>query len=197
MARRFFQLAFWAALIQLGIPGTPCRAQVPALQSGSTLAATASPAPAEENHKGERREKEFRREYLTPDQQKKYDSLPPEQQEKMRENWERWQNMSKEERNQLRATAEAHRQKMLQEVDQAIKESGLQLDDKTREEYVQRYTQERRKIEQKLQKEMEEERKPLVQALIARLKAEFEAKSPPASTASPSPAPAATSPPLK
>ncbi len=85
----------------------------------------------------------------------------------------------------MREADQQRRQKMLQEIDEALKQSGLQLDGKTKEAYVQRYTQERHKIEQALQKEIEEQRKPLVQDLIIRLKTEFQDKVLP----SPSPAP--------
>jgi hypothetical protein len=75
------------------------------------------------------------------------------------------------------------------------------LDDRDREEYAKRYTQERRKIERNLQAEMDKIRRPLVKALIEQLKAEFQGKSsPPPSTApetSPSPATAGTSSPSK
>lgn len=193
MARRFFQVALWAALIQTGI-FSPCQAQTPDAQVAASP--TASPSPsAPDDGRGERHGRQFRRENLTPEQQKKYDSLPPDQQQKMLENLGRWQRMSNDEKNAMREADNARHQKMLEEVEAAIKQSGLQLDDKTRDEYVMRYTEERRKIEQQLQKEMEEKRRPLVQALIDRLKTEFEARSSPA--ASPSASPAATSSPSK
>jgi flagellar biosynthesis GTPase FlhF len=131
------------------------------------------------------------------DQHKFFEHLPPEQQDKFRENFQRWQNMTQQEKNALREREALRRQKMLQEVDKAIKESGLQLDPQTRQMYVIRYTQERRAIEQALQKEMEAKRRPLVQDLTNRLNAEFKAMASPAPTAatsssSPAPAPAAT-----
>lgn len=189
MARRFFQIAAGAALIHLGLlfPAL-CHAQSPAPQ------ASASPS-APDDIKGGKHGRTFSRENLSPDQQKKYDSLPPEQQQKMQENWERWQNMTPEERKEMRDNEKLRHEKVLQEIEEALKESGLQLDDKTRDEYVMRYTEERRRIEQKLQMEMQEKRGPLVQDLIARLKAEFQSKSSPspaASSPSPSPAPASS-----
>ena len=188
MARRFFQLAVGIALIQTSLPSPSCHAQNPA--PASTTAAATSPTPSENGPKGKRGRVLFDREKLTPEQQKRYDGLSPDQQAKMRENWERWQNMTPDERKFWQESEKQRRQKMLQEIDEAIQQSGLQLDDKTREEYAKRYAEERRKIEQKLQKEIEEERRPLVQALIERLKEEFQDKSSP--VASPGPASSAT-----
>jgi hypothetical protein len=111
------------------------------------------------------------------------DRLPPEQREKFRENFQRWQNMTPDERKALREREENRRQKMLQEADSSIQQSGLNLDKNTREMYVLRYMQERRKIEQQLQKEMDEKRKPMIEEMIRRLQGEFK------STASPSPTP--------
>ena len=186
MARRFFQLVAGAALIQLGILTAPSKAEAPATQPSPASAASSS--SPEENPKVKRERPQFRRENLTPEQQKYYDNLPPDQQQSVRENWQRWQKMTLEERERFRENEKVRHEKMLAEIEAAIKASGLQLDDKGRDEYMKRYTEERRKIEQKLQKEMEEKRRPLVQALIERLKEEFSDKSSPAA-ASPSPSP--------
>lgn len=124
-----------------------------------------------------------------PMARKIFESLPPEQQEKLRDNYQRWQQMSPEERKELREREQQRRQKMLKEIDEAIKQSGLQLDEQTRAAYAARYAEERRAIEEKVQKEMEEKRRPLIQDLINRLKKEFQGKSSqpsPASTAAPS-----------
>lgn len=95
--------------------------------------------------------------------------------------------MTPQERNALRDREAFRRQKIFQEIDKSITESGLQLDKDAREMYMLRYTQERRKIEEKLQKELEEKRKPLLEDMNARLKAEFKAMTP-----KPSPSPASS-----
>ncbi len=59
------------------------------------------------------------------------------------------------------------------EIDHAIKQSGLTLDDERRKAYAGRYVQMRRKIEQQLHTELETKRKPQLDALVDRLKAEF------------------------
>jgi len=65
------------------------------------------------------------------------------------------------------------KKKILQEIDGAMKESGLNMDDERRRIYSWRYIQMRRKIEQQLREEMEMKRKPQLDAMVARLKSEF------------------------
>ena len=65
------------------------------------------------------------------------------------------------------------REKIAQEIQQAIIKSGLRLDDDQREVYALRYTQERRKIEEALRKEMDQKRQWMVGDMLARLKIEF------------------------
>lgn len=96
--------------------------------------------------------------------------------------------MSPEERQALILREKNRRDKAAQEIEDAIKKSGLQLDKDRREVYALRYTQERRKIEEQLRKDMEEKRKPLVSDMVERLKVEFQ----PTPSPSPSPAPAAS-----
>ncbi|GEM_PF-5788095 len=65
------------------------------------------------------------------------------------------------------------KKKILQEIDDAVRNSGLNLDDNRRQLYAWRYIQRRRKIEQQLHGELEAKRKPLVDALVERLRGEF------------------------
>ena len=187
MARRFFQVthaAIIVALILFGIPGVyhVCNAQDAAPQN----TAAPSSSPADTSPRGPKHgERTFNRDALPSEEQNYYDGLSPEQQARFRENYPRWVKMSREERNQARASEARRNQMIAQEIEAAIKESGLQLDDKTRDEYIMRYTEERRKIEQQMQKE----RRELIQAMIAHLKEEFQNKSSPTPATSQSPAP--------
>ena len=117
-----------------------------------------------------------------------FDRLTPEEKARFEENFERWKVMSPEERQALILREKNRRNKAAQEIEDAIKKSGLQLDKDRREVYALRYTQERRKIEEQLRKDMEEKRKPLVSDMVERLKVEFQ----PTPSPSPSPAPAAS-----
>ena len=124
-------------------------------------------------HRGPGREGGFR----------KLDDLPPEQREKLIENFKRWQNLPPEQRKELMERFDKRRERMKQEIEQAITQSGLQLDEERRAAFVSRYAQERRKIEEALHKEFEAKRKPLLDEMMQRLKAEF------STNASPAPSP--------
>ena len=121
---------------------------------------------------------------------KAIEALSPEQRKRFQENFMRWMNLSPEEKKTLREREEWRKEIMAQEVEHALKQSGLTLDPVHRELYAKRYAEERRAIEMQLRKEVEEKRRPLVQALISRLKQEFSGPLPVAST----PAPGAVTP---
>lgn len=118
--------------------------------------------------------------------QKLFDRLTPEEKERFKENFERWKALPPEERQALMMHEKMRRERMLQEIDETIKKTGLQLDKDRREMFALRYAQERRKIEEQLRREMEEKRRPLLKEMIDRLSNEF------SSSASPSPSPAAS-----
>lgn len=100
-------------------------------------------------------------------------ALTPEQRKRFQENFQRWANLSHEEKGALRDREEIQKRIRQQEVQTALEESGLQLEGERREQFVQRYAQERRRIEEQLRKETMEKRQPLVKDLVAKLKAEF------------------------
>ncbi len=101
------------------------------------------------------------------------EALTPEQRKRFQENFVRWMNLSPDEKKILREREDFRRQRVAEEVDRALKTSGLNLDPARRELFAKRYAEERRKIEEQLHKDLEEKRRPLVQALVARLKDEF------------------------
>lgn len=118
------------------------------------------------------------------------DELPPELREKFRLNFQRWKNMTPEERKALRDREEERRQRRIQEAEKSIQQSGLQLDKEAREKYIQRYMQERQSIEMQLQKEMEEKRRPLIEDMVKRLQSEFKSGDPPPTSSGTSASPA-------
>jgi|GEM_PF-1588094 len=204
MAGRYHSIVF-SALLQLAILSISS----PAQDATPSPAPTASPEPSSQGPRLPRRSPpnqnkdirmfQDRSPFLKKgnefdDSRKFFEHLSPEQREKFQENYQRWQEMTPEERNAIRNRDENRRQRILQEIDKAIAASGLQLDKDSREMYILRYTQERRKIEEKLQKEMEEKRKPLLQEMNNRLKQEFNGVSSGKSGASPTPAEAQASP---
>jgi hypothetical protein len=116
-----------------------------------------------------------------------FDQLSMDQQAKFLNNLDQWKAMSPEEQELYRDRELFRREKIAEEIQQAISKSGLRLDDDQREVYVLRYTQERRKIEEALRKEMDQKRQAMVTDLLARLKVEFTATPSPAGTPAGSP----------
>jgi hypothetical protein len=108
--------------------------------------------------------------------QKRFAEMSPEDRQHLERNAERWMKMSPEERAALRANAEDRREHIRQEAQAAARDAGLSLDEHRREIFERRYMQERHQFEQSLRKEMDERRQQELPAIIARLKAEFEAQ---------------------
>jgi hypothetical protein len=117
---------------------------------------------------------------------KALDALTPEQRKRFQENFLRWANLSPEEKKLLRDREEVRKKIVAQEIDFAIKETGLELDPERRELFAKRYGEERRKIEEQLRKESAEKRKPMVKEMVARLKQEFATPAQLPATAQPS-----------
>ncbi len=99
--------------------------------------------------------------------------------------------MGPEERKVLREREQAYRARVKLEVDAALRDSGLRLEGEKREQFEQRYLQERRRIEHELRQETEAKRQQQLPVLQERLKKEFQE---PASITSPSAPAASTSP---
>ena len=112
--------------------------------------------------------------------------MPPEDRQAFRRNAERWMQMSPEERKIMREREQLYRERVKREVDAALRDSGLRLEGEKRDQFEQRYLQERRRIEHQLRQETEAKRKEELPALQERLKKEFQETSPSAaSTGSP------------
>ena len=111
---------------------------------------------------------------------KAIEALTPEQRKRFQENFLRWSNLPPEEKKALADREIFRRKKIAEEIDAALKDSGLELDADRREQFGRRYGEERHRIEEQLHKDLDEKRQPLIKEVIAKLKAEF-------STAAPSP----------
>jgi uncharacterized membrane protein len=109
---------------------------------------------------------------------KALEALTPEQREQFRQNFARWISLTADDKKSLRDLQEIRRKHMQDEIEEAITQSGLQLDPERRQMFVKRYTEERKKIEEALRKETEERRGPRLEELRNRLKAEFSAPAP-------------------
>ena len=119
-------------------------------------------------------------------------AMPPEDRQIFRRNAERWMQMGPEERKVMREREQAYRARVKQEVDAALHDSGLRLEGEKRDQFEQRYLQERRRIEHALRQEVEAKRQQQLPALKERLKNEFQEPSPSVTSA-----PAASSSPKK
>ena len=91
-----------------------------------------------------------------------------------RRNAERWLKMDAQQQQLLRERERVRQQQIRSEVDTAIRQSGLRLDQKGREQFEMRYRQERRQIERNLREEFESKRQQELPQLNERLKKEFQ-----------------------
>jgi dsDNA-binding SOS-regulon protein len=102
-----------------------------------------------------------------------FEQFSPDQKKKFLDNLNQWKAMSPEEQELYRDRELFRREKIAEEIQDAITKSGLKLDEDQREVFALRYTQERRKIEEALHKEMDAERQAMVGEMLGRLKTEF------------------------
>ena len=93
--------------------------------------------------------------------------------------------MGPEERKLMRARDRIYRERLKREVDAAIRDSGLRLEGEKREQFEQRYLQERRRIEHAIHQETEAKRQQELPALQEKLKKEFQETSPATSPSTP------------
>ena len=83
-------------------------------------------------------------------------------------------NLPPEKRQMLLGMDDERRKFAREEIDRAMSDSGLRLDEEKRQLFVRRYFEERRTIEEKLRRESDEKRRQLLGEMRARLKQEFE-----------------------
>lgn len=101
------------------------------------------------------------------------DALTPDQRRRFQENFARWISLSAEDKRALRDRDEVRRKRVRQEVNKAIEEAGLQLDEAGREQFAKRYAEERKHLEEQLRREMQEKRQPKIREILGKLKEEF------------------------
>ena len=122
----------------------------------------------------------------------RWNAMPPEDRQIFRKNAERWIQMGPEEQKVMRERERIYRERVKREIDAAIRDSGLRLEGEKREQFEQRYLQERRRIEHAIHQETEAKRQQELPALQEKLKKEFQESSSPAT--SPSAATSSSSP---
>ncbi|MEO6784774.1 MAG: hypothetical protein ABI318_01470 [Chthoniobacteraceae bacterium] len=83
-------------------------------------------------------------------------------------------NLPPDKRQMLLGMDDERRKFAREEIERAMSDSGLQLDEEKRKHFFHRYFEERRTIEEKLRKESDEKRRQLLGEMRAKLKQEFE-----------------------
>jgi hypothetical protein len=96
--------------------------------------------------------------------------LSPEDRQTFRKNAERWLQMSPEERKVMRDREILRRERIRNEAEAVLRDSGLRLDQTKRDLFQERYLQERARIDRELRQEYETRR----QQQLERLKKEFQ-----------------------
>jgi uncharacterized protein YecT (DUF1311 family) len=104
---------------------------------------------------------------------KNFEQLSAEQQERILQNFHRWQDLSQDEKEVLRQRERVQRQKQDASINEAYQKSGLQLNDEQRALFHKRYLQERRRLEEQLVHDTQEKRQVGNAAIIEMLKKEF------------------------
>jgi len=102
--------------------------------------------------------------------------VAPEDRQVFRRNAERWLKMDSQQQQVLRERERLRQQQIRSEVDTAIRQSGLHLDQNGRAEFEMRYRQERRRLEHELRQEFDSRRQQELPELNDRLKKEFQAR---------------------
>ena len=113
---------------------------------------------------------------------KAFEQLSAEQQERILQNFHRWQDLSQDEKEVLRQRERVQRQKLEASINEAYQKSGLQLNDEQRAQFRKRYLQERRRLEEQIVHDEQEKRQVGNSAIIEMLKKEFSILKPPASS---------------
>jgi uncharacterized protein YecT (DUF1311 family) len=151
---------FFAALILAGFAVAESQAQVPSSSPTSSAAPQTSPSTSTSASRFELLRKAF-------------EQLSSEQQERILQNFHRWQDLSQDEKEVLRQRERVQRQKLDASLNEAYQKSGLQLNDEQRAQFHKRYLQERRRLEEQLAHDIQEKRQAGNAAIIEMLKKEF------------------------
>ena len=160
---------FFVALILAGFAVTESQAQVVSVSSSPTSSAAPLTSPSASTSAS-------RFELL----RKNFEQLSAEQQERILQNFHRWQDLSQDEKEVLRQRERVQRQKQDASISEAYQKSGLQLNDEQRALFHKRYLQERRRLEEQLVHDMQEKRQIGNAAIIEMLKKEFSNQKSPA-----------------
>lgn len=82
-------------------------------------------------------------------------------------------NLPPDKRQMLLGMDEERRNKAREEIDRAMQENGIHLDEERKKAFIARYFEERRMLEERLRREADEKRRQLLPEMRERLKKEF------------------------
>jgi hypothetical protein len=167
---RFFVALILAGFAGAGFAGAESQAQVATSSPSSSATPQATPSVSTSASRFESLRKAF-------------EQLSAEQQERILQNFHRWQDLSQDEKEVLRQRERVQRQKLEASINEAYQKSGLQLNDEQRAQFRKRYLQERRRLEEQLVHDIQEKRQAGNAAIIEMLKKEFSNQKPQASAA--------------
>src|ERR1700693_4439559 len=164
---------FFVALILAGFAVAESQAQVTSFTPTSTSQTSSSPAstaaPQSTPSTSASRFEVLR---------KAFEQLSAEQQERILQNFHRWQDLSQDEKEVLRQRERVQRQKLEASLNEAYQKSGLQLNDEQRAQFRKSYLQERRRLEEQIVHDEQEKRQVGNSAIIEMLKKEFSNQKP-------------------
>ena len=96
---------------------------------------------------------------------KRLEELSPEDRQKVLEKMRRWEQLPGDEKAHQRFIQGEREKRTNQAVDNALKNSGLELNEEQRRKFAEIYRAERRKVEEELRSEMDQKRKERLPAL--------------------------------
>jgi len=100
--------------------------------------------------------------------------MSPDDRRRLRSNAERWQHMGAEERKAFREQQEWRQMRLKRDAENAMRDSGLQLEADRRALFERRYIEERRRIDQELRRELREKRQRELAPVVEKLKKELD-----------------------
>ena len=106
-----------------------------------------------------------------------FQNMSPEDRQRLFQRLKEFSELPPDRKKEIFERGEFFRKKMREEVEAALKESGLSLADEEKKRFAERYFEERKKIEEELRQQMEAVRRPRLQSLVEKLREEFRTSS--------------------
>ncbi len=105
-------------------------------------------------------------------------NMTPDERREFMNSFRRWQDTPPEKKQALLDRQANFRERVRKDIQDAIDNSGLELNDEQKKQFAHRYSELRRDIEQDLRRQMDELRKVRLKEVIENLKTEFASPAP-------------------